>query len=112
KYYKETDGLSLDVGAYMKALEYACDIKAEVFGKPSSLFFQSVLNDMGLQPHEVVMIGDDLVNDVGGAQHCGIKGIQVRTGKYRPSDETHPTVTADGTVDNLAQAVDVILSHR
>uniref|UniRef100_H3DQ21 Phospholysine phosphohistidine inorganic pyrophosphate phosphatase n=2 Tax=Tetraodon nigroviridis TaxID=99883 RepID=H3DQ21_TETNG len=66
----------------MKALEYACDIKAEVFGKPSSLFFQSVLNDMGLQPHEVVMIGDDLVNDVGGAQHCGIKGIQVRTGKY------------------------------
>lgn len=30
----------------------------------------------------------------------------------RPSDETHPTVTADGTVDNLAQAVDVILSHR
>lgn len=29
------------------------------------------------------MIGDDLVNDVGGAQQCGIKGIQVRTGKYR-----------------------------
>ncbi|XP_011615454.1 phospholysine phosphohistidine inorganic pyrophosphate phosphatase isoform X2 [Takifugu rubripes] len=112
KYYKETDGLSLDVGAYMKALEYACDVKAEVFGKPSSLFFQSVLNDMGLQPHEVLMIGDDLVNDVGGAQQCGIKGVQVRTGKYRPSDETHQTVTADGTVDDLAQAVDMILSHR
>lgn len=30
----------------------------------------------------------------------------------RPSDETHQTVTADGTVDNLAQAVDVLLSHR
>lgn len=29
------------------------------------------------------MIGDDLVNDVGGAQQCGIKGVQVRTGKYR-----------------------------
>lgn len=29
------------------------------------------------------MIGDDLVNDVGGAQRCGIKGVQVRTGKYR-----------------------------
>lgn len=29
------------------------------------------------------MIGDDLVNDVGGAQHYGIKGVQVRTGKYR-----------------------------
>ena len=29
------------------------------------------------------MIGDDIVNDVGGAQACGIKGLQVRTGKYR-----------------------------
>uniref|UniRef100_A0A665WN31 Phospholysine phosphohistidine inorganic pyrophosphate phosphatase n=1 Tax=Echeneis naucrates TaxID=173247 RepID=A0A665WN31_ECHNA len=83
RYYKETDGLKLDVGVYMKALEYACDLKAEVIGKPSPMFFQSVLNDMGLQPSETLMIGDDLVNDVGGAQHCGMKGIQVRTGKYR-----------------------------
>ncbi|XP_062234495.1 phospholysine phosphohistidine inorganic pyrophosphate phosphatase isoform X2 [Platichthys flesus] len=52
RYYKETNGLSLDVGVYMKALEYACDLKAEVIGKPSPRFFQSVLNDMGLQPHE------------------------------------------------------------
>ncbi|XP_034050272.1 phospholysine phosphohistidine inorganic pyrophosphate phosphatase [Thalassophryne amazonica] len=112
RYYKETDGLKLDVGVYMKALEYACDLEAEVIGKPSQSFFQGVLNDMGLQPHEALMIGDDLVNDVGGAQHCGMKGIQVRTGKYRPSDERHPAVTADGTVDNLAQAVDMILDHR
>lgn len=112
RYYSDPDGLKLDVGVYMKALEYACDLKAEVIGKPSSAFFQSVLNDMGLQPHEVLMIGDDLVNDVGGAQHCGMKGVQVRTGKFRPSDERHPTVTADGTVDDLAQAVDMILSQR
>ncbi|XP_029954812.1 phospholysine phosphohistidine inorganic pyrophosphate phosphatase [Salarias fasciatus] len=112
RYYKETDGLKLDVGVYMKALEYACDLKAEVIGKPSPTFFQSVLNDMQLQAHEVLMIGDDLLNDVGGAQHCGMKGVQVRTGKYRPSDERHPAVTADGTVDDLAQAVDVILRQR
>ncbi len=29
------------------------------------------------------MIGDDLINDVGGAQRCGIAAILVRTGKYR-----------------------------
>ncbi|XP_077594450.1 phospholysine phosphohistidine inorganic pyrophosphate phosphatase [Stigmatopora nigra] len=112
RYYKETDGLKLDVGVYMKALEYACDVEAEVIGKPSATFFQSVLNDMALQPHEVLMIGDDLVNDVGGAQQCGMKGVQVKTGKYRPSDQKHPTVMADGTADNLAQAVDMILNHR
>ena len=29
------------------------------------------------------MIGDDVVNDVGGAQQCGLAGVLVRTGKYR-----------------------------
>jgi len=29
------------------------------------------------------MIGDDIVNDVGGAQRCGMRALQVRTGKYR-----------------------------
>ncbi|XP_051523893.1 phospholysine phosphohistidine inorganic pyrophosphate phosphatase [Myxocyprinus asiaticus] len=112
RYYKETDGLKLDVGVFMKALEYACDIEAEVVGKPAPGFFQSVLSDMNLQPHEVVMIGDDLVNDVGGAQFCGMKGVQVRTGKFRPSDENHPSVKADACADNLAAAVDAILTHH
>ncbi|XP_048464870.1 phospholysine phosphohistidine inorganic pyrophosphate phosphatase isoform X3 [Rhincodon typus] len=83
RYYKETDGMKLDVGAYMKALEYACDIKAEVIGKPAKMFFLSALSDMDLEPDQVIMIGDDIVNDVGGAQQCGMKAVQVRTGKYR-----------------------------
>ena len=29
------------------------------------------------------MVGDDIVNDVGGAQACGLRAVQVRTGKYR-----------------------------
>ena len=29
------------------------------------------------------MIGDDIVSDVGGAQACGLRALQVRTGKYR-----------------------------
>uniref|UniRef100_A0A3B3RIX9 Phospholysine phosphohistidine inorganic pyrophosphate phosphatase n=1 Tax=Paramormyrops kingsleyae TaxID=1676925 RepID=A0A3B3RIX9_9TELE len=83
RYYKEMDGLKLDVGVYMKALEYACDVEAEVVGKPSPVFFQSVLADMGIQPSQALMIGDDLVNDVGGAQSCGMRGLLVKTGKYR-----------------------------
>ncbi|XP_058841180.1 phospholysine phosphohistidine inorganic pyrophosphate phosphatase-like [Acipenser ruthenus] len=82
-YYKETDGLKLDVGIYMKALESACDIEAELVGRPAKVFFQSALADMGVEPHQAILIGDDLVNDVGGAQQCGMKAVQVRTGKYR-----------------------------
>ncbi|XP_075468277.1 phospholysine phosphohistidine inorganic pyrophosphate phosphatase [Ascaphus truei] len=112
RYYKETDGLKLDVGAYMKALEYACDVSAEVVGKPSPKFFCSALTEMGVRPQEALMIGDDIVNDIGGAQSCGIQAVLVRTGKYRPADEHHVEVTADGYVDNLAQAVDILLASR
>ncbi|XP_077992626.1 phospholysine phosphohistidine inorganic pyrophosphate phosphatase-like [Glandiceps talaboti] len=112
RYYKETDGLKLDVGAYMKALEYACDCQAEVVGKPAKAFFMSAVNDMDITPQTAIMVGDDIVNDVGGAQKCGLRGLQVRTGKFRPSDENHPDVKPDGFVDNLAQAVDLLLTNR
>ncbi|XP_029443647.1 phospholysine phosphohistidine inorganic pyrophosphate phosphatase [Rhinatrema bivittatum] len=112
RYYKETDGLKLDVGVYMRALEYACEIDAEVVGKPSKAFFLSALADMGVEPHEALMIGDDIVNDVGGAQQCGIGALLVRTGKFRPCDEEHPDVKADGCVANLAEAVDILLKQR
>ncbi|XP_004375027.1 phospholysine phosphohistidine inorganic pyrophosphate phosphatase [Trichechus manatus latirostris] len=111
RYYKETSGLMLDVGAYMKALEYACGIEAEVVGKPSPEFFKSALQEMGVEAHQAIMIGDDIVCDVGGAQRCGMQALQVRTGKFRPSDEQHPEVQANGYVDNLAEAVDLLLQH-
>ncbi|XP_052532829.1 phospholysine phosphohistidine inorganic pyrophosphate phosphatase isoform X6 [Tympanuchus pallidicinctus] len=111
RYYKETDGLKLDVGAYMKALEYACDVQAEVVGKPAKAFFESALAEMGVAPEQAIMIGDDIVSDVGGAQQCGMRAVQVRTGKYRPSDENHPQVKPDAYVNNLAEAVDTILSQ-
>ena len=34
---------------------------------------------------QVLMVGDDIVNDIGGAKACGLVGVQVRTGKYRLS---------------------------
>ncbi|XP_044516281.1 phospholysine phosphohistidine inorganic pyrophosphate phosphatase [Gracilinanus agilis] len=83
RYYKEADGLMLDVGPYTKALEYACDVQAEVVGKPAPEFFKAALKEMGLEAQQAVMIGDDIVGDVGGAQRCGLRALQVRTGKFR-----------------------------
>uniref|UniRef100_A0A2K5P6C9 Phospholysine phosphohistidine inorganic pyrophosphate phosphatase n=1 Tax=Cercocebus atys TaxID=9531 RepID=A0A2K5P6C9_CERAT len=54
RYYKETSGLMLDVGPYMKALEYACGIKAEVVGKPSPEFFKSALQAIGVEAHQLL----------------------------------------------------------
>lgn len=70
------------------------------------------MDKIQLSPEDAVMIGDDIVSDVGGAQACGIRGVQVRTGKYRPEDENHLAVKPDGYVDNLAQAVELILKYN
>jgi phospholysine phosphohistidine inorganic pyrophosphate phosphatase len=100
KYYAETDGLKLDVGAYSAALQFACDVHDPIIiGKPSATYFQMALDDMHMSADEVrvnmhvsnvrtqvVMIGDDIVSDVGGAQRCGMRAVQVQTGKWQLSE--------------------------
>jgi ribonucleotide monophosphatase NagD (HAD superfamily) len=36
------------------------------------------------------MLGDDIETDIAGAQHAGLRGGLVRTGKFRPSDLDGP----------------------
>jgi phospholysine phosphohistidine inorganic pyrophosphate phosphatase len=112
KYYKEDGELTLDVGPYTAALEFATDKSAIVCGKPSATFFEAAVEQLGVDKEHVVMIGDDIVSDVGGAQEAGIRGVLVRSGKYRPSDENHPKVKPDKIVDNLKELVDIILGSQ
>jgi ribonucleotide monophosphatase NagD (HAD superfamily) len=37
-----------------------------------------------------------------GGQSAGVTGVLVRTGKYRPSDESHPEIPPDAVVDSIA----------
>ena len=43
--------------------------------KPDKRIFQIVLDKLNVQPHEVVYVGDGLVNDVQGALSMGMKAI-------------------------------------
>ena len=59
------------------------------------------LSVLGASASETVKIGDDVIGDVGGAQRAGLRGVLVRTGKFRPADlEGH--VRPDGVLDSLA----------
>ena len=83
RYWMASDGLSLSAGPFVSALEFATGKTAVVMGKPSPSFFDLALRDMGLTPGEAVMIGDDVLTDIGGAHVIGMDGILVRTGKFR-----------------------------
>ncbi|PAA55655.1 hypothetical protein BOX15_Mlig001451g3 [Macrostomum lignano] len=112
RYYRQAEQLHLDVGAFARALEFASGSTAEVVGKPSAAFFGAGVKTLGLDgAAAVVMVGDDIVSDVGGAMAAGLLGVQVRTGKFRPSaDEPHPSVTPTAYVDDLKQLVDILLN--
>lgn len=113
KYYRKggSGELSMDVGPFTRALEFATGVTAQVIGKPSKMYFEAALKDVGVEASEAIMIGDDILNDVGGAQNVDMQAVLPRTGKYRPSDEAHPSVTPDLVVDNFAAFVDFVLEH-
>ena len=102
RYWKTADGLSLDAGPFVAALEYATGTEAVVVGKPSPEFFTAAAASLGLSPGDVAMVGDDARSDVAGAQAAGCLGILVRTGKYRAGDEDRTAQAPDAVIDSVA----------
>jgi HAD superfamily hydrolase (TIGR01458 family) len=48
RFWESDDGLALDAGAFVAALEYATDTEAELVGKPSPAFFAAAVADLGM----------------------------------------------------------------
>ena len=85
-YWRTSEGLQLDGGAFLAGLEAATGATAAICGKPAPAYFEAVLDGLGLAAGRAAMVGDDIVNDVLGAQALGLTGVLVRTGKFAPSD--------------------------
>ena len=102
KYWQAEGELQLDIGAMVAGLEYASGKSATVVGKPSSSFFQLALSELELPAENVIMVGDDIDSDVGGAKKEGIKGILVKTGKYRRELVEGSDVEPDGILRSVA----------
>ncbi|NJN82252.1 MAG: HAD hydrolase-like protein [Caldilineaceae bacterium] len=84
--WRTEQGLFLDAGPFVVALEYATGVNAVVVGKPSSAYFSLVLEKLALPASSVAMIGDDIEIDVRGAQMMGMQGWLVKTGRFQKGD--------------------------
>jgi HAD superfamily hydrolase (TIGR01458 family) len=102
RYWLTEDGLSLDAGAFVAALEYAAGREAVVVGKPSQAFFATVLDGLGATAEHAVMVGDDIEADIGGALEAGLRAVLVRTGKYREDRIAESGIEPTDTVDGIA----------
>jgi HAD superfamily hydrolase (TIGR01458 family) len=85
-------GPTLDSGAYVAGLEFACGRRATIIGKPSGAFYAQAVRDLRreagrhLARGDIAMVGDDVRTDVRAAQRAGLRGIFVLSGKHGPDD--------------------------
>jgi HAD superfamily hydrolase (TIGR01458 family) len=90
--YFQRAALVTDLGPVTAFLGYAANVTWENFGKPSRLLFEALASELGCAMSELAMVGDDAEFDASGALVAGVgQGVLVRTGKYRPGDETRVT---------------------
>jgi HAD superfamily hydrolase (TIGR01458 family) len=102
RWWQTAAGPLLDSGAFVAGLEYAAGTEAEVVGKPTAAYFESALEDLGAAPGEALMVGDDVEADIGGAKRLGMRGVLVRTGKFRPTTLRDADPQPDAVLDSIA----------
>ena len=101
RYWRSGDGYELDGAAYVAALVSAAGVEAVVCGKPAPAFFASALDVIGVPAARAAMVGDDIVTDVEAARAAGLRGVLVRTGKFRSEDldRGHPDAVLASIAD-------------
>jgi HAD superfamily hydrolase (TIGR01458 family) len=102
RWWQTSSGPLLDAGAFVAGLEYAAQSEAEVVGKPTAAYFESALAELDAAPGEALMVGDDVEADIGGAKRVGMRGVLVRTGKFRPAALREADPQPDGVIDSIA----------
>jgi HAD superfamily hydrolase (TIGR01458 family) len=101
RYFQTEKGLMLDSGAFVAALEHATGKKAHVVGKPNPAFFEMGSALLDASTNELVMVGDDLINDIEGAQNTGYHAVLVQTGKYRKAIVEQSEIIPDGIITSV-----------
>lgn len=101
RFWETGTGLRMDIGGFVAALEHASNKPARIIGKPSPDFFRMALHGLNVSPDQVVVVGDDIDTDIGGAQAVGLRGILVKTGKYRQEYAQASPVTPDAVIESV-----------
>ncbi len=102
RYWQKAGGLHVDIGLFVAGLEYVADTEAVITGKPANAFFDAALRSMGAGSGETLLVGDDIHSDIGGAQRAGLRGVLVKTGKYREALVRESGIEPDWIIDSIA----------
>ncbi len=102
RYWDTGEGLALDAGSFVAALEYATGREATLAGKPSPMFFQGAAESMGVEVFNLAVVGDDPGTDVAGAHACDAAAILVKTGRFQEGAAAAGMPRPDLVLDSVA----------
>lgn len=71
--------------------------------KPDPLFFRIILEGLGAEPQEAVMVGDRLDHDVFPARLLGMRAVRILAGPYREQLPISPLHCPHRTLHRLAE---------
>lgn len=92
-----------DIGAMMSLVETSTGRKADVvIGKPNPGIVNALTEEWGLEPEELVMVGDRLYTDIALGQTAGVQTVLVLSGETRREDLVNAKNQPDLVYENLA----------
>ena len=71
--YPTPDGFRPGAGAMVDAVRAATGVSPLVIGKPEPAMFEAILEEIGAEPGEAIVVGDSLDSDILGARRAGIE---------------------------------------
>jgi 4-nitrophenyl phosphatase len=104
-----TDSYIIGPGFTVKGLEYVTGKEAVLVGKPSQFMFNLALNEMDLEPYNVLTIGDKLEQDIYGGHAVGTRTCLVLSGAAAGSDLLIKSkkYKPDFIIEDISQLVEI-----
>jgi 4-nitrophenyl phosphatase len=100
------EGLIPGAGSVGALLETATSQKRFVIGKPEAPMFRMALEQLGAQPAETLMIGDNLLTDIEGANRLGIATVLTLSGVTSPTDYAASPIRATLAFPGLPELIE------
>ncbi|MHA1752436.1 MAG: HAD family hydrolase [Candidatus Helarchaeota archaeon] len=94
----------LELKDYFDLIETSANIG---YTKPNPLTFNTILKKLNLKPEEVIMVGDDLLNDCKGASDVGLLCVKVKKDFNFPY-EVGLKFKPDFTINDISEVPDII----
>ena len=74
--------------------------------KPDPAIFQLAIDQLGVSPEEILVVGDSMKNDILPAKHCGCQTCWFKGEGWEEPQEN----TADFTITDISQLKDIVLA--